>query len=110
MPAPFKSLTGFSELLKTRPVKKTRRLQLFIVKKSDDQDSRLGVLVPKRFVKRAVDRHLIKRIVRHAVAQAAPPDHSDVLVRVIAPVKHIPDSERQQWWLELDQLLRASSR
>ncbi|HRK57400.1 MAG TPA: ribonuclease P protein component [Burkholderiaceae bacterium] len=54
---------------------------------------RLGLTVPRRYAKRAVDRNLIKRVVREAMralrprieAEAAPCARIDVVVRLKAP-------------------------
>lgn len=106
MPLPIKQTTGFGFLLKTKPVKRSRRLQLFVVRRLDNMPGQLGILVPKRFVKRAVDRHLIKRLVRAAAHSGPFPVNTDVLVRVISPVITIGDSEREQWWVEIKHLLQ----
>lgn len=70
-----------------------------------DQPARLGVLVPKRLAKRAVDRNTLKRIVRQAFRQHAAGFQGAALVRLTKPVTQIPDSERSAWWMELQHLL-----
>ena len=107
MTSTIEKVAGFSHLLKTKPVKRTKRLQLFISPRKNDLKCCLGILVPKKLVKRAVDRHQIKRFVREAVRQNHVMLGHDVLVRITCVVKSVPDGEKKQWWLEIHQLLSA---
>jgi ribonuclease P protein component len=95
---------SFAFLLKTRPVAKTPRMQLFLVPIGEGQQSCLGVLVPKRFVSRAIDRHLIKRLAREAAGKKQELRFFDVLIRVVAPVKQVSFSDRTLWWQEFSEL------
>lgn len=71
----------------------------------------LGVMVPKRLAKRAVDRHTLKRLVREAFRlELAPGLTGQILVRLNRPVASIPFSGRPEWWNEIRQLLNALSR
>lgn len=128
--------TGFTALLANRPVSRTRKLQCFlrarpvvaclqaeehlrdgrvdpIADASMGVDAnhglRLGVLVPKRFVRRAVDRNALKRLFRDAVRRESATlllGDADMLVRVTAPVKSMGPADRSVWWEEIQQLLR----
>ncbi|MFN7834777.1 MAG: ribonuclease P protein component [Burkholderiaceae bacterium] len=108
---------GFSEFLRQRPYRRTARLQLLTSASCGlCRFARLGILVPKRHVSRAVDRHLLKRLIRQAFVQwkkkNACAEHQagpcgpecDILVRLVRPVQHIGQKDREQWWLELEKL------
>lgn len=122
---------GFSALLANRPRCRTRRLQCFSNASSihehapgqpDTSESplaaprvlRLGILVPKRWARRAVDRHCLKRIVRDAFVRSGLSEglQGDLLVRLTVPVHAIGPGDRHAWQEELQQLfsmLRARS-
>jgi ribonuclease P protein component len=96
---------GFTALLANRPVARTRHLQCFL-QANEGFGSRLGVLVPKRWAPRAVDRHAFKRLVREAHLQRRVRQNlnEDLLVRLISPVRTMGLCDRKQWWSELHQL------
>jgi ribonuclease P protein component len=79
-------------------------MQLFLVPVVEGQQSFLGVLVPKRFVSRAIDRHLIKRIAREAARKKQELHFFDILIRVVAPVRQVSFSDRKLWWQEFSEL------
>jgi len=100
--------TGFTGLLSQRPLCRTRRLQCFRTI-SEQPGSRLGVLVPKRWARRAVDRHAFKRLVRQAHLQWRKQTglNEDLLIRLVSPIKSMGLSDREQWWNELQQLFNS---
>lgn len=98
---------SFQDLLKTKPLKKSKRFILHVIEGT--HPPRFGVLVPKRLAKRAVDRNTIKRLVRQACRNCLGDYQGAVLVRLKQTVHHIPDSERSVWWTELLQLLSCLS-
>jgi ribonuclease P protein component len=65
--------------------------------------ARLGLIVPKRHVPRAVDRNRVKRLIRewfrHKQGMVT---GSDLLVRVVSPIKQIQTIKS-----ELDSLVEA---
>jgi ribonuclease P protein component len=97
---------SFGPVLKTRPVSRTNHLLLHQL--AGQCPLKLGILAPKRLVKRAVDRHAIKRIIRE-VCRLELPDNMNglLLVRLVKPVQSIPYSKRALWWKELRQLLKG---
>lgn len=99
---------SFSGLLKTRPLAKTDRLMLHAL--FQECPPQFGILIPKRLVKRAVDRNALKRLVRHACQSAFADYQGKFLVRLNKPVKKVGHSDRAAWWLELQQLLSDLSR
>mgnify|MGYP002131867468 CR=1 FL=1 len=69
-----------------------------------------GILIPKRFAKRAVDRNTLKRIVRHACQHELGVYQGKFLIRLNKPVNAVPHSDRAVWWTELRQLFSDLSR
>lgn len=107
VPALPKSV-GFGPVLKTRPVHKTSRLMLHHY--PSPSTLQLGILIPKKLSKRAVDRHTLKRLVREAVRLEQLNNTTGLLlVRLRAPVKSISFKDREQWWKEIRQLLSVLS-
>ncbi|HEX4842146.1 MAG TPA: ribonuclease P protein component [Limnobacter sp.] len=101
--------SSFGPLLKTRPVAKTARLMLHALPTSSETSSgvAIGVLIPKRLAKRAVDRNTLKRLVRHACHAQLADTHGQFLVRLTKPVLAVGHSDRAAWWTEIRQLLSA---
>lgn len=67
----------------------------------------LGVLVPKKLVRRAIDRHTLKRLSREASRLILHPGAQGfLLVRLTKPVHGIPYSARAAWWNEFQQLFQ----
>lgn len=72
---------------------------------------RLGLTVPRRYAKRAVDRNLVKRVVREATRAARPVIEAkaqrfsqvDVVIRLKAPLPPVADCSRRQLKLQLRQ-------
>lgn len=76
----------FSSVFAFRRVLRGRVFEL-LFRPSPGTSARLGIVVPKRHVRSAVDRNLVKRIVRESfrlVRPALPP--RDVVVRVAARI------------------------
>ncbi|MFN9480146.1 MAG: ribonuclease P protein component [Betaproteobacteria bacterium] len=80
---------------------------------------RCGWIVPKRYARRAVDRNLVKRILRESARQAAAGLDAagaplDVIVRlraVLPPVARAPRAPlRRAWRTEADTLFAALTR
>lgn len=95
---------SFGPVLKTRPVSRTRHLMLHHLPGGDSL--LLGILTPKKFAKRAVDRHTLKRIIREACRlELSDNIQGLLLIRLTKPVQSIPYSERSLWWNEIRQLL-----
>lgn len=68
-----------------------------------------GVMVPKRFAKRAVDRNALKRMIREACRQQMAYTQGQMLVRLIQPIKPVVESSRADWWKEIRHLLSVRS-
>lgn len=69
-------------------------------------DAKLGILIPKRYVKRAVDRNTLKRLIRHSCAHSLPESFKGcLLIRLKSTVKSVPISSRAAWSKEISQLL-----
>ena len=101
------SSESFADLLKTRPLKKTARLMLHHI--PEDRECAIGVLVPKRMAKRAIDRNTLKRLAREACRLRLQSVRGRVLIRITKAVVSVPDSDRAGWWTELHQLLDCLS-
>lgn len=100
---------GFGPLLKTRPIGRTQRLMVHWLQTESGASAELavGVMVPKRFAKRAVDRHTLKRLIREACRTELKNRVSgQVLVRLTKPVQAVPYSQRPLWWNEIRHLLQ----
>ena len=105
---PIPKSVGFGKVLKTRPVHKTGRMMLHHLPSSGSLQ--LGILVPKKLSKRAVDRHTFKRLVREAVrVEPLTNTSGQLLVRLRAPIYGISYSDREQWWKEIRLLLSVLS-
>jgi ribonuclease P protein component len=72
--------------------------------------SRFAVLIPKRYAKRAVDRHLLKRLARVAHSKWSGQANEDTLVRLVFPVKQVGEKDKLQWWTELQALFNPPSK
>lgn len=62
--------------------------------------SRIGLAIPKKNAKRAVDRNRIKRLVRETFRQAAIEEPTDIVVKLIIPIgkktrRRLRESERK---------------
>jgi len=77
--------TDFARVLRVRPIEASVHFQLF--RAPNPPGPRLGVIVGKRFVARAVDRNRVKRLVRECFRtrkfDLPPVDH---IVRVRTPL------------------------
>lgn len=54
----------FASTLKTRPAARSTFLVLNHKRASSDERARLGLIVPKRFLKQSVSRNAVKRVLR----------------------------------------------
>lgn len=64
------------------------------VRPSEAAEARLGLIVAKRILKRAVDRNRAKRIIRESFRQRRCLPPVDVVVRLAAPTVAQADAER----------------
>jgi ribonuclease P protein component len=78
---------------------------------SPSSDSfQFGILVPKRFAKRAVCRNALKRIFREACREKAKTFSTGrILVRLTRPAPPVRPADKAIWWKEIRQLLNALS-
>ncbi len=94
----------FASALAARPVEVSAHFQLF--RPHNGGGPRLGIIVGKRFIARAVDRSKVKRVIRECFrtrrVELAPADY---LLRVRIPVQVINQAALRA---ELEQLLKLA--
>jgi len=99
---------GFSALLKTKPVGRSPHCLLHYLPSAEPLQ--FGVLVPKRFIKKAAHRNTLKRIFREACRhKASECPTGQLLIRLNRPCSVVRPQDRAQWWNEVRQLLNALS-
>ncbi len=77
---------------------------------SEGLDFKLGILIPKKFAKRAVDRNALKRLIRQTSRQSVPIQFKgQLLVRLTSPVNSVTFSSRAAWSKEISLLLKQWS-
>lgn len=67
--------------------------------------SRLGLVIAKRFARRAVLRNLVKRLAREAFRQGPSIPSCDVVLRLARALPRADRAGRQAWRMEIDELL-----
>lgn len=70
-----------------------------------DGGARLGLIIAKRFARRAVLRNLVKRLAREAFRQHASIPPCDVVLRLARPLPRADRAGKQAWRMEIDGLL-----
>ena len=94
----------FALALRARPVEVSQHFQVF--RPSSERGPRVGVIVGKRFIPRAVDRNRLKRLIRECFRtrrfELAPADY---VVRVRNPLKVIDAPALRR---ELESLLQIA--
>ena len=68
-----------------------------------------GILVPKRFAKRAIDRNTLKRLIREACRNEVKLEKGRLLVRLTKSLVFVGEMDRIKWWEEIRQLLSSLS-
>ena len=74
----------FASTLKTRPAARSTFLVLNHKRASSDERARLGLIVPKRFLKQSVSRNRVKRVLRECFRLGAPGAVSALDIVVVA--------------------------
>ena len=79
----------------TAPTLRLRRGSMWAAARPNDMDmARLGMIVGKRVLRRAVDRNRAKRVIREAFRQRPAMPAVDVVVRVLSPLAGSRDADR----------------
>jgi ribonuclease P protein component len=95
------------DISRTLKTKSTNTKHLSFYKKVNDLDiSRIGLAIPKKNAKRAVDRNRIKRLIREIFRNTLIEQPTDIVVKLHAPIgkktkKKLRESERKQIRQEL---------
>ena len=75
----------------------------------NDEPYAFGILVPKRFAKRAIDRNTLKRLIREACRNEVKLEKGRLLVRLTKSLVFVGEMDRIKWWEEIRQLLSSLS-
>jgi ribonuclease P protein component len=95
------------DISRTLKTKSTNTKHLSFYKKVNDLDiSRIGLAIPKKNAKRAVDRNRIKRLIREIFRNTLIEQPTDIVVKLHVPIgkktkKKLRESERKQIRQEL---------
>jgi len=95
------------DISRTLKTKSTNTKHLSFYKKANDLDiSRIGLAIPKKNAKRAVDRNRIKRLIREIFRNTLIEQPTDIVVKLHVPIgkktkKKLRESERKQIRQEL---------
>jgi len=104
---------AFSAVFARRRVLRNDPFELYF-RPAAEGISRLGLVVPKRYARRAVQRNLIKRLAREAFRHSSPElPAMDIVLRLGRPLnaeKSLAGAQaRRQWRSRIDELLRRAA-
>jgi ribonuclease P protein component len=96
-----KILLESEDISRTLKSKSKQSKHLAIYKNTNTLDvSRIGLAIPKKNAKRAIDRNRIKRLVRETFRQATIKEPTDIVVKLFIPIgkqtrRKLRESERK---------------